>query len=137
QLRDMGQSLSGLDDAIKALENSQPDAVMKDLQAALNDLDKLREMAKALQQLQQQAAKLGKDLAEQLKNGQAQAAQQTLQKMIDQLKGANLSKEQLQKIMDDVSKAVEPGSQYGKVGEHLKNAAQQMQQGQQPDAAQS
>jgi len=137
QLRDMGQSLSGLDDAIKALENSQPDAVMKDLQAALNDLDKLREMAKAMQQLQQQSAKLGKDLAEQLKNGQAQAAQQTLQKMIEQLKGANLSPEQLQKLMEEVSKAVQPGSQYGKAGDFLKNAAQQMQQGQKPGAAEN
>ena len=133
----MGQSLNGLDDAIKALENSQPDAVLKDLQSALNDLDKLREMAKAMQQLQQQAAKLGKDLAEQLKNGQAQAAQQTLQKMTEQLKSANLSPEQLQKLMDEVSKAVQPGSQYGKVGDFLKKAAQQMQQGQKPDAAEN
>ena len=137
QLHDMGQSLAGLDDAIKALENSQPDAVMKDLQAALNDLDKMRDMAKAMKQLQQQSAKLGKDLAEQLKNGQAQAAQETLQKMIEQLKLANLSPEQLHKIISEVSNAVQPGSQYGKVGDLLKNAAQQMQQGQKPGAAEN
>jgi hypothetical protein len=104
---------------------------------ALHDLDKLREMAKTLQQLQQQAARLGKDLAEQLQNGQAQAAQATLQKMVEQLQSANLSQEQLQKIMEEVSKAIEPGREYGKVGEFLKNAAQQMQQGQKSDAAQS
>jgi hypothetical protein len=137
QLREMGQSLSGLDDAIKALENSQPDAVLKDLQAAVNDLDKLREMAKAMQQLQQQAARLGKDLAEQLQNGQAQAAQKTLQIMIEQIKSANLSREQLQNILQEVSKAVQPGTQYGKVGDFLKNAAGQLEQGAKPGAAQS
>jgi len=137
QARDMGQSLAGLEEAIQALQNNQTDLALRELQTALDDLEKLRDMAKAMQQLQQQAAKLGKDLAEQLKNGQAQAAQQTLQKMIEQLKGANLSQEQLQKIMEEVSKAVEPGSQYGKVGEHLKNAAGQLQKGQKPEGTQS
>jgi hypothetical protein len=137
QMKDLGQSLDGLEEAIKALEANQTDLALQHLQAALTDLEKLRNMAKTLQQLQQQASKLGKDLAEQLQNGQAQAAQQTLQKMIEQLKSANLSPEQLQKIMDEVTQAIKPGSQYGKVGEHLKNAAQQMKQGQKPDAAQS
>ncbi len=137
QMGDMGQSLAGLDEAIKALQNNQTDLAMRDLQTALTDLEKMRDMAKSLQQLQQQAAKMGKDLPEQLKFGQAQAAQQSLQKMIEQLKNSNLSQEQLQKIMDEVSRAIDPGSQYGKVGEHLKNAAQQMQQGQKPGAAQS
>ena len=134
---DMGQSLAGLQDAIKALANNQTDLAISELQNALTDLEKLKDMAKAMQNLQQQMAKLGKDLAEQLKNGQAQAAQQTLQKMIDQLKSANLSKEQLDKIVDEVAKAVEPGSQYGKVGDLLKQAAQQAQAGQKSDAAQS
>ncbi|HUR45627.1 MAG TPA: hypothetical protein VMZ27_07110 [Candidatus Saccharimonadales bacterium] len=128
QAADMGQPLASLEEAIKALENNQTDLALRDLQTALTDLDKVRDMAKSLQQLQQQAAKMGKDLAEQLKNGQAQAAQQTLQKMIDQLKTANLSQEQLQKIAEEVSKAVDPAGQYGKVGEHLKNALQQMQE---------
>jgi len=39
--------------------------------------------------------------------------------------------------MEEVGKAVKPGSQYGKVGEHLKNAAQEMKQGQKPGAAQN
>jgi hypothetical protein len=137
QARDMGQSLAGLEEAIQALQNNQTDLALRELQTALDDLEKLRDLAKAMQQLQQQAARLGKDLAEQLKNGQAQAAQQTLQKMIEQLKAANLSQEQLQKILEEVSKAVEPGSQYGKVGEHLKNATQQLAQGQKPQGAQS
>jgi len=34
--------------------------MLKDLQAAVTDLEKMREMAKSLQQLQQQMEKLGK-----------------------------------------------------------------------------
>src|ERR1043165_3059451 len=70
--------------------------------------------------------KFGKDLAEQLKNGQPEAAQMTLQKMAEQLKSANLSKEQMQKMTDEVAKAVDPAGNYGKVAEHLKKASGQM-----------
>ena len=78
QVADLGQSLPGLDEALKALQASQPGLALRDMQTALNELDKLRDMAKTLQQLQQQAARAGKDLAEQLKFGQAQAARETL-----------------------------------------------------------
>src|SRR5204863_9556047 len=137
QARESGQPLESLEQAIAALQANQTDMFLRDLKTALNDLDKLKDMAQAMQQLQQQAAKLGKDLAEQLKNGQAQAAQGTLEKMVQQLKGSNLSKEQMQKIMEEVSKAIDPAQQYGKAAEHLKNASQQMQQGKKGDAAQS
>jgi predicted nucleic acid-binding Zn-ribbon protein len=134
QMQDMGVQMPQLDDAIKALEANNPDLVLKDLEASLTDLDKMRDMAKSLQQLQQQATKLGKDLAEQLKNGQPELAQATLQKMASQLQSANLSSNQLQKILAEVSKAVDPAGNYGKVAEHLKNASKQMQAGNQPSA---
>src|SRR2546430_6119592 len=122
QSQEMGLQLPQLDEAIAALAANQTDLVLKDLQAATTDLEKLREMAKSMQQLQQQMEKMGKDLAEQLKNGQPEAAQNTLQKMIEQLKTASLSKEALDKILKEVSKAVDPASNYGKVAEHLKEA---------------
>jgi hypothetical protein len=137
QAQDMGMQLPQLDDAINALAANQTDLVLKDLEAATTDLEKMREMAKALQQLQQQVEKLGKDLAEQLQNGQPEAAQQTLQKMISQLNSANLTPEQLQKMMDEVSKAVDPAGNYGNVAEHLKAAAKQLQGSNKPGAAQS
>ena len=137
QMQEMGLQLPQLDDAIAALAANQPDLVLKDLQASLTDLEKLRDMAKALQQLQQQAEKLGKDLAEQLKNGQPEAAQMTLEKMVQQLKSANLTPEQLQKLLDEVSKAIIPAGNYEKVADHLKNATQSMQAGNKPAAAQS
>ena len=90
--------MPNLDDAMEALAANQTDLFLKEMDAALNDLEKLKEMAKNLQQLQQQAEKLGKDLAEQLENGQPELAQSTLQKMIDQLNAANLPPEQMEKI---------------------------------------
>jgi len=137
QAQDMGVQLPQLDEAISAMAANQPDLVLKDLQAALTDLEKTRDMAKSLQQLQQQMEKLGKDLAEQLKNGQPEAAQMTLQKMISKLNAANLSPEELQKMLEEVSKAVDPASNYGKVAEHLKNASKQLQAEQKSDAAKS
>ncbi len=137
QMQDAGVQLPQLDEAIKAMAENQPGLVLKDLDAAMTDLEKLRDMAKTLQQLQQQAQKLGKDLAEQLQNGQPEAAQATLQKMVAQLKLANLAPDQLQKILQEVSKAVDPAGNYGKVAEHLKRATGQMQGGDKPGAAQS
>ena len=137
QMQDMGMQMPQLDEAINALAANQTDLVLKDLEASLTDLEKMRDMAKSLQQLQQQTEKLGKDLAEQLKNGQPELAQATLQKMVTQLKAANLSPEQLQKILQEVSKAVDPAGNYGKVADHLKNASKQMQSGNKPGAAQA
>jgi uncharacterized protein with von Willebrand factor type A (vWA) domain len=135
QMQDMGVQLPQLDDAIKALEANQTDLVLKDLEASLTDLEKVRDMAKSLQQLQQQTEKLGKDLAEQLKNGQPELAEGTLKKMVAQLQSANLAPEQLQKILAEVSKAVDPAGNYGNVAEHLKNASKQLQAGNQPGGA--
>ena len=135
--QDMGLNMPNLDQAIQALAASQTGMFLKDMQASVDDLQKMSDLAKSVQQIEQQMQKTGKDLAEQLKNGQAEAAQATLQKMIDQLKSANLTPEQLKQIMADVAKAVDPGSKYGKVADFLEKAGQQMQAGQKPDAAQS
>jgi len=137
QAQDMGAALPSLEEAIAALEGGKIDQVLKDLQLAEKDLDKIREMAQTLQRLQQQAAKLGKDLAEQLQNGQGDAAVQTLRKMIEMLKSADLSEDQLKAITDEVAKAVEPAAPYGKVAAYLKAAVKQMQQGQKGPAAES
>ncbi|HEY9173780.1 MAG TPA: hypothetical protein VI136_15970 [Verrucomicrobiae bacterium] len=137
QAAELGLSLPPLDEALKALEASQVDKFLKDLNLAQTDLEKLAQMAKALQQLQMQMAELGKDLAEQLEKGQAFAAQATLKRMMTALRQASLSPEQLRQIMREVEKAIEPGSEYGKVGEFLRDAMNQMQQGNQPGAGQS
>ncbi|MBU6399582.1 MAG: hypothetical protein KGS61_04640 [Verrucomicrobia bacterium] len=137
QAKSLGLDLPGLDAAIAALNAADNDLILRDLKASLTDLDKLRSLAKALQQMQAQVEKMGKDLAEQLEKGQVEMAEATMRKMIDQLQTANLSPEQLQKILDEVSKAVDPAGQYGKVAEYLKQAVGQMQKGQKPAAAQA
>jgi hypothetical protein len=137
QAEELGLDLPNLEDAIKALEGGQIDKFLKDLELAELDLDKLSKMAKAMKDLKLQLAEMGKDLAEQLEKGQALPALATLQKMIKQLQSANLTPEQLEKLMDEVARAVKPGSEYGKVGEFLKQAAQQMQQNQKSEASQS
>jgi hypothetical protein len=57
--------------------------------------------------------------------------------MADQLKSSKLSQEQKQQIMKDVAAAVPPAGNYGEVADKLKQASQQMQAGQNPDASKS
>jgi len=132
QMKDAGLPMESLEDALKALQQGNIDQFVKNMDVAGEDLKKLADMAKQLQSMQQQQAnaQMGKDLAEQLKNAQTDAAQQTLQKMVQQLKSGQMSKEQMDKIVDEVSKALSPAGEYGKVAEHLKNAVKQMQQAQ-------
>ena len=119
QAREMGQQLPDLEKAIAALQASKPENLARDLEAATTDLEKMQETAKSLAQMQQQAQQ-GKDLPEQLKYGQADAAQQTLQKMIDQLK--NSTPEEASKMMDEIARSVDPASPYGKAAEFLKKS---------------
>lgn len=130
--QEQGMNVPNLDEAIKALAANQTGTFMKNMEAAMTDLEKTKDMAQNLQQMQSQMEKMGKDLAEQLQNGQPEAAQATLKKMIEQLKAAKLSPEQMKQMMSEVSKAVDPGSKYGKVGDLLKQAAKKMEQGDKP-----
>ena len=137
QAQQAGVKLPQLDDAIAALAADETSRFMKDMEAATKDLEKLRDMAKQLQALQAQAQKLGKDLAEQLKYGQAEAAANTLNKLAEQLKAGKLSDEDLQKIMKEVAEAVPQAGDYGKVADLLKKGAGQMKGGDKPGASQS
>lgn len=137
QAAQAGVDLPQIDEAIAALASANTDRFMKEIEAALKDLDKLRDMKQKLDALQAQAEKLGKDLAEQLKNGQAEAAADTLEKLAEKLKAANLSPEEMSKVMEEVSKALPEAKEYGKVSDLLKQAAQQMKNGDKPNASQS
>lgn len=121
--QDMGMPLESLSDAAAALAAANVEQFLKDLEFAEKDLDKMIEMAQMLAQMQQQAEQLGKDLAEQLQNGQAQAAMETLQKMMDQLNQPGLSQDDLAKLIEDIVKATKAGEQYGDVGKYLSEAA--------------
>jgi len=137
QSSEAGAGLPQLDEAIAALAANQTDRFLKDLDGAMKDLDKLRDMKKKIEAMQAQAEKLGKDLAEQLKQGQAEAAADTLEKLAEKLKAANLSPEEMSKVLEEVSKALPEATEYGKVADLLKQAAQQMKSGDKPNASKS
>jgi tetratricopeptide (TPR) repeat protein len=133
--QNLGLSLGGLEKALESLKNLQVDRLLQDLKQAGTDLEKMRDMAKKLAEMQQQMEQMGKDLAEQLDRGQADNAAETLDKMVEQLQQSGLTPEQIEKLMAEVSKALKPASQYGKVGEMLKKAAEQMKAGDKANAA--
>ena len=134
---EMGLNLPDLDKAIEALAANETDKFIKNLDAALSDMDKVAEMAKQMQALSKQMEKLGRNLAEQLEKGQADLAQSTLEKMKKQLEAGKLSPEQLQKLLEEVSKAIDPAKQYGDCSKCLSKAGDQMKAGDKAGAAQS
>jgi tetratricopeptide (TPR) repeat protein len=125
---ELGYNLPALEQALAALQAQQTDHLLRDLDFALDDLDKLLEMAQTLAELQRKAAQLGKDLAEQLQNAQIEAAQSSLRKMIDQLRSAQLDPEQRERILKELSKAINPGKMYGRAGDLLQEAANELKQ---------
>jgi polyhydroxyalkanoate synthesis regulator phasin len=137
QAREMGQPLPNLDDAIADLAKSQNENFQKDMDLATTDLEKTQQMAKELQKMQQQADREGKDLPEQLKFGQADLAQQTLNRMIEKVKSGKMSSEEAAKILDEVARSVSPASPYGDASKFLHEAAEQLRGGDKPSAAES
>jgi hypothetical protein len=126
-----------LNDAIEALKNSQTDMFLKDLDVATVELDKMQAMADAMAKAQASGEKMGKDLEERLKFGQAEGAQQRLEEMIKKLQDPSLSQEQMKKLMDEVKRSVDPGNMYGKAGEHLGAAMASMKAGDKSGASKS
>jgi hypothetical protein len=137
QAQSLGAGLPALEAALEALNRHQPDLVLRDLQLAMNDLEKLRDMAKALAQMQAQSEQPGKNLGEQLERGQAQTAAATLEKMEKQLQEAGLTPEQLQQMLDELSQAAKPAGEYGEVAKLLEAAARQAKDGEKGEAASS
>ncbi len=137
QAKNMGMDLPSLSEAIAALQNAQPDQVLKDLQVAEVELEKMQAMAKALEKMQVDTQKLGKDLAEQLKNGQAEAAESSLRKMAQAMNAGKMLPEDLQKIMKEVGEALSPAKQYGEVGDHLQEAMKTLSGGDKGQAGKS
>ncbi len=137
EARDMGLALPQLEAAMAALSANQTELLLENLQATLSDLEKLRDTAKTLQQLQAQMEKLGKNLGEQLSKGQVEAAQSTLRKMARELERSGLNLEQMAKMLQEVQEALDPASKYGDVAQDLKQALQEMKSGQCSAAGQS
>ena len=132
-----GMDAAKMDEAMAALAAGKTDQFMKDLEATFQDMEKMKEMAQALQNLQMAAQQLGKDLAEQLERGQVAMAQSSLEAMKKQLESGQMSKEDLQKIIDELKKAQKPGENYAKAGELMNKAMGQCKLGDKNGAASS
>jgi hypothetical protein len=137
KLADLGQGLPDLNDAIEALKNSQTDMFLKDLDVATVELDKMQAMAEAMAKAQAAGEKMGKDLEERLKFGQAEGAQQRLDEIIRKLQDPSMGAEQMKKLMEEVQRSVDPGKMYGKAGECLNAASASMKAGDKAGAAKS
>lgn len=137
QAMQMGASLPSLEGALAALKAGQIDQMLKDLDVASEDLQQMLNTARALQQMQQQAQALGKNLKEQLERGQAALAAARLRQMARKLQSGQVSPEELKRMMQELSDALPPAGQYGDVQSKLKEGMQKLQAGQRPGAAQS
>ncbi len=123
---EMGAPLPSLEAAAQALSAAQVENFLKDLKVAEIDLNKMAAMAQALSEMKKQAGEAtGKDLAEQLKNGQVEAAIQSLAAIRKDLAQGKISPEHA----GELAKALAPAKPYGKVPDHLQQALSDMKSG--------
>ena len=118
----MGLEMPNIDEALQALESSDIDQFLKNMDFAGEDLQKMEDLAKAMQNLQMQMAENGKTLGEQLENGQVPAAIESLQKMMGQLATAQLTPEQLEKMIQELQEALGPAEDFGECSKCLSDA---------------
>jgi hypothetical protein len=119
--------------AIEAMQKAEVGQAVRDLDDAIMDLGKAQQQMANLQNLMKQASKAGKDLAEQLERGQTQLAQQTLQNLKRRVDQAQLTPEQKQQLLNELSKALGPSRDYGQLPSALQKAVEHAQQNNQAE----
>ena len=133
--KSQGMSLPDLEDAMAALENGEVDQFLKALESAQVDLDKMLEMSKAMEKLQMDLAKAGKDLAEQLEKGQAQAAHDRLLEMAAKMQSGEMQEGEQEQLMKELADAIDPAGDYGDVQNLLKEALKKSRDGDSKEAS--
>lgn len=133
----IGLEMPNIDEALQSLESSNIDQLLKNMDFAGEDLKEMADLAKAMQNLQMQMAKIGKTLGQQLENGQVPAAIESLQKMIEQLASAQLTPEQLEKMIQELQKALDPAEDFGECSKCLSDAKGKAKVGDKAGASQS
>lgn len=129
QAQALGVPLPDLEKAIEALKRADVDQFLKSLESAEKSLEKMEQMARALESMREEMQTLGKNLGEQLKNAQAQAAIGTLARMRKELEGGGKSDKSRLEMMKELRDALEPAKSYGKVAEHLEAGARKIGEG--------
>lgn len=133
----MGLEMPNIDEALLALESSGIDQFLKNMDIAGEDLQKMADLAKAMQNLQMQMAEIGKSLGEQLEKGQVPAAIESLKKMMEQLASAQLTPEQLEKMIQELQEALDPATDFGECSKRLSDAKGKAKAGDKAAASQS
>ena len=118
----LGLEMPNIDEALNALESSDIDQFLKNMDFAGEDLKKMADLAKAIKNLQMQMPEIGKTLSEQLENGQVPAAIESLQKMMEQLASKQLTPEQLEKMIQEMQEALGPAEAFGESSKCLSDA---------------
>ena len=135
--KQQGMTMPELEAAMSAFKNGEIDQFLKALDAASVNLDKMLEMAKAMEKMAAEMAQLGKNLAEQLEKGQAQAASERLLEMAKSMESSDADVAASTALMKELAEALDPAGDYGDVQTLLKKALQQGQEGDRPAAANS
>ena len=133
----MGLELPNIDEALLALEAGDVDQFLKKLDITGEDLQKMADLAKAMQNLQMQMAEIGKTLGEQLERGQVPAALKSLQRMMSQLDSALLAPEQLDTMIQELQDALEPAENFGECSNRLSSAKEKAKAGDKAGASRS
>ncbi len=117
-----GLQMPNIDVALNALESSNIDQFLKNMDIAGDALLEMAELAKTVQNLQMQMAKIGNTLGEQLEKGQVPAAIESLQKMMVQLASTQLTSDQLDKMIKELQEALNPAESFGECSSLLSDA---------------
>lgn len=135
--KQQGMAMPDLEAAMSAFKQGEVDQFLKALEAASVNLDKMLEMAKAMEKMSAEMAQLGKNLGEQLEKGQAQAASERLLEMSKSMETGDGDASASTALMKELAEALDPAGDYGEVQALLKKALQQGQEGDRQAAAKS
>ena len=133
----MGLEMPNIDKALHALESSDIDQFLKNMDFIAEDLQKMANLAKAMQNLQMKMAEIGKTLGAQLENSQVPAAIESLKKMMEELASAQLTPEQLEKMIQELQEALGPAEDFGECSKCLSDAKGKAKAGDKAGASQS
>ena len=126
---ELGLSLPDLNEAIASLQGAQVERFLKNLEQAGTSLEATAARASQLAQMRQPSERLGKDLAEQLQNGQTELALDSLKRLMKALGTRGEDPQTQGRGTEELERSLKPAGEYGKVADHLKDALKKSRNG--------
>jgi hypothetical protein len=112
-----------------ALAQARADQMLKNLEQATKSLERMADMASEMSRLQQSGERRGSDLAEQLEFGEGEPALESLDRLMSQLGRNNANNREADQARSELERSLKSASDYGKVGEKLREALEKSRQG--------